>query len=86
LPYISSFVEELGCFPKITHTNHLTSLRSSDLILHLKEEVFHENCNANSIIKFQTGHSPLKRLVLEPYQMEINFPYMISSLKTSVSI
>ncbi|XP_060876049.1 enhanced level of genomic instability 1 [Metopolophium dirhodum] len=84
LPYISSFVEEFGCFPKITHTNHPTSLRSSDPILCLKEEVFHENCNKNSILTFKTVHSLPKRLVLEPYQMEINFPYMISSLKTSV--
>lgn len=86
LPYISSFVEELGCFPKITHINHLASLKSSDIILHLKEEVFHENYNKNSILTFQTVHSLPKRLVLEPYQMEINFPYIISSLKTSVSI
>jgi len=86
LPYISSFVEELGCFPKITHINHLTSFKSSDLILRLKEEVFHENYNKNSILTFQTVHSLPKRLILEPYQMEINFPYMISSLKTSVSI
>ncbi|XP_008183276.1 ATPase family AAA domain-containing protein 5 [Acyrthosiphon pisum] len=84
LPYISSFVEEFGCFPKITHANHLTSLRSSDPILYLKEEVFHDNCNKNSILTFKTVHSLPKRLVLEPYQMEINFPYMISSLKTSV--
>jgi len=86
LPYVSSFIEELGFFPKITHTNHLASLRSSDLILHLKEEVFHENCIKNSILTFQTVNSLPKRPVLEPYQMEINFPYMISSLKTSVSI
>lgn len=86
LPYISSFVEEFGCFPKITHTNHLTSLRSSDPILCLKEEVFLDNCNKNSILTFKTVQSLPKRLVLEPYQMEINFPYMISSLKTSVSI
>lgn len=86
LPYISSFVEELGCFPKITHTNHFSSLRSSDPILCLKEEVFHENCNKTSILTFKTIDSLPKRLVLEPYQMEINFPYMISSLKTSVSI
>ncbi|XP_027838842.2 enhanced level of genomic instability 1 [Aphis gossypii] len=84
LPYISSFVEELGCFPKITHINHLASLKSSDFILHLKEEVFHENYNKNSFLTFQTVQSLPKRLVLEPYQMEINFPYMVSSLKTSV--
>jgi len=86
LSYISSFVEELGYFPKITHTNHLESLKSSDRILHLKDEIFHENCNKNSILTFQTVHSLPKRLVLEPYQMEINFQYMISSIKTSVSI
>ncbi|XP_060852289.1 uncharacterized protein LOC132930431 [Rhopalosiphum padi] len=84
LSYISSFVEELGYFPKITHTNHLESLKSSDRILHLKDEIFHENCNKNSILTFQTVHSLPKRLVLEPYQMEINFQYMISSIKTSV--
>uniref|UniRef100_A0A2H8TIW1 ATPase family AAA domain-containing protein 5 n=1 Tax=Melanaphis sacchari TaxID=742174 RepID=A0A2H8TIW1_9HEMI len=84
LSYISSFVEELGCFPKITHTNHLSSLKSSDSILNLKEEVFHENCIKNSILTFQTVLSLPNRLVLEPYQMEINFPLMISSIKTSV--
>lgn len=84
LPYISSFVEEEGCFPKITHTNRLASLKSSDFILRLEEEVFRENCHKNSILKFQNAHSLPKRPVLEPYQMEINFPYMISSLKMSV--
>jgi len=85
LPYVSSFVEELGCFPKITHANRLAPLSSSDLTLCLNEETLHNSDIKDSILSLKTLNSVCKRIVLKPYRMEINLPYMISSLKKSVS-
>lgn len=55
-------------------------------MLRLSEETLHDSAIKNSMLSFQTLMSESERLVLEPYQMEINFPYIISSLKKAVSI
>lgn len=86
LPYISSFVEKLGFFPKITHANWLAPLGVSNLNLCLTKEILHDNNIKNLMFSFQTPNSISKRLVLKPYQMEIHLPSMVSSFKKSVSI
>lgn len=86
LPYISSFIEEQGCFPKITHTNCLSPLKKSNFVFSLNEETLNIDEIKNSMILFQSSSSKSVRLKLEPHHMEINLPYMISSLKKSVSI
>jgi len=85
MSYVSSFVEQLGCFPKITHVNRLAPLSSSDVMLCLNEETLHNSDINDSILSLQTLNSVSQQIVLEPYQMNINLPYMISSLKNSVS-
>lgn len=86
LPYVSSFVEESTCFPKIAHTNRSVSSISSDLsVLCLNEEMLHNSDINDSLLSLQTLNTVPGRIVLKPYQMEINLPYMISSLKKSVS-
>jgi len=85
LPYISSFVEESACFPKIAHANRSAPLISSALdVLCLNEETLHNNDIKDSILSLQTLNSVPERIVLEPYRTEINLPYMVSSLKKSV--
>jgi len=84
--YVSRFVEDLGCFPKITHANQLAPLNMSDLNLYLKEEILHHKSIKNSMLVFQTTNPVFEQLVLEPYQVEINLPYMISSFRKSVCI
>jgi len=78
-------VEELAYFPKITHVNQLEQIRFSDPVLHLKDETFHNSDIKNSMFFVQTSNVMHKPLVLEPYQMEINIPYMIASLKKTVN-
>lgn len=86
LPYVSLFVEELGYFPKFTHCNRLAPLSFSNLKLHLNnDETLNYNNFKNTIFSFYTSDSFSKRLVLEPQQIEINHPYIISSMKKSVS-
>lgn len=86
MSYVSSFVEELGCFPKITHANWLAPLSSSNLMLRLNKETLYDNSIKNVMLSFQTLNTIPERIVLEPYQMEINIPYMVSSLKKSVRV
>lgn len=86
MTYVSSFVEELGCFPKITHANWLAPLSSSNLMLRLNKEALYDNNIKNVMLSFQTLNTISERIVLEPYQMEINIPYMVSSLKKSVRV
>lgn len=86
LPYTSNFVEKLGFFPKITHANWLAPLGVSNLNLCLTKEILHDYNIKNLMFSFQTPNSVSKRLVLNPYQMEIHLPSMISSFKKSVSI
>lgn len=86
LPYVSSFVEKLVFFPKITHANWLAPLGVSNLNLCLNKEVLHDNNIKNVMFSFQTPNSVSKRLILKPYQMEIHLPSMVSLFKKSVSI
>lgn len=86
LPYVSSFVEELGCFPKITHTNWLAPLKNADFRLSLNKETLYVDELKNSLVLFQSSSSKPERLILKSQHVEINFPYMISSIKKSVSV
>lgn len=89
LPYVSTFVENLGCFPKVTHANWLAPSNLCDLKLPMIEEKLHEDENniaKNSMLPLQSLNSVSEKLVLEPYEMEIDFRFMISSLKKSVSV
>lgn len=88
LSFVSSFAEELGCFPKITHTNRATPLSCLDIMLHLNEAKLHDNHIKSLMPYFQTINTVqtvTKQMVLKPYETEIHFPYMISSLKKAVS-
>lgn len=55
-------------------------------MVHLNEETFHNNDVKSSTLLFQTYNSIPEKLILEPYLMELDLPFMISSLKKSVSI
>lgn len=86
MSYVSTFVEELSCFPKITHTNRVAPLSCSNLMLHLNEETLYDDNIQNSMLSLKILNTKPKRLVLKPYENEIHLPYMISSLKKAVSI
>lgn len=88
MPFVSSFLEEFGRFPKITHTNPFSTLNSSDYKLHLNKETLYDVVldTKTSYFSFQNVISVPEKLILEPYQIDINLPYMISSIKKSVSI
>lgn len=77
----------MGCFPKVTHTNHSSPISTSDYILYLNEDTSHYIDVKNCSLSFQTVIPVPEKLVLKSYQMgNVHLPYSVSLLKMSVSI